>query len=65
MSDMNRLIIYEINTWVWLHDLEEKTGMRLTMDQVPEEEWDRIYCRLADGDLDTQSVGKAYQPGKC
>jgi glycosidase len=42
MSDMNRLIICEINTWVWLHDLEEKTGMRLTLDQIPEEEWDRL-----------------------
>jgi len=39
---MDRLIICEINTWVWLHDLEEKTGTRLTVDKVPAEEWDSL-----------------------
>jgi glycosidase len=42
MNDMNRLLISEINTWVWLYDLEEKTGTQLTLDTVPDEEWDRL-----------------------
>jgi glycosidase len=39
---MDRLIISEINTWVWMNDLEVKTGSRLTLDTVPDEEWDRL-----------------------
>lgn len=39
---MNRLIIAEINTWVWLAELEEKTGRTLTLDTIPMEEWDKL-----------------------
>lgn len=36
------LLIYEINTWVWLHDLSRKYGRLLTLGSVPEEEWAAI-----------------------
>ena len=42
MSTMNRLIIAEINTWVWLAELEAKSGCSLTLDSIPDEEWDRL-----------------------
>src|SRR4051812_17419707 len=35
-------VIYEINTRVWLAELSAKAGRALTLDQVPEEEIDRI-----------------------
>lgn len=34
--------IYEINTWVWLHELSVKYGSLITLGSVPEEEWDDI-----------------------
>jgi glycosidase len=34
--------LYEINTWVWLEELSEKHGRRLTLAGVPEEEWDAL-----------------------
>jgi hypothetical protein len=34
--------IYEINTWVWLFDLGEKTGHSVDLRSVPSPEWDRI-----------------------
>jgi glycosidase len=33
-------VIYEINTWVWLHELSRKYGSSVTLANVPEEEWD-------------------------
>src|SRR5208283_4644421 len=33
-------VIYEINTWVWLHELSQKYEGRLTLASVPQEEWD-------------------------
>ena len=39
---MNRLIIAEINTWVWLAELEAKSGHSLTLDSIPDEEWARL-----------------------
>lgn len=35
-------VIYEINTWVWLHELSVKYQNLITLATVPEEEWDRI-----------------------
>ncbi len=35
-------LIYEINTWVWLHELSIKTGRSITLATVPEEEWEAI-----------------------
>lgn len=35
-------LIYEINIWVWLHELSRKLGQPLTLSLVPDEEWDRI-----------------------
>ena len=35
-------VIYEINTWVWLHELSVKYHTLITLKSVPEEEWDAI-----------------------
>jgi glycosidase len=35
-------IIYEINTWVWLHDLGRKYRRPMTLDTVPDQEWDAV-----------------------
>lgn len=41
MSTWNRFpTIYEINTWVWLSDLEQKYGNNLDLSSVPSAEWD-------------------------
>ena len=43
MSIPNRqLTIYEINTWVWLSDLIEKSGGPVNLGSVPPAEWDAI-----------------------
>lgn len=34
--------VYEINTWVWLADLSNKTGHRVDLSSVPSSEWDAI-----------------------
>lgn len=35
-------LIYEINTWVWLEELNRREGRTLTLASLPEAEWDRI-----------------------
>jgi hypothetical protein len=35
-------IIYEINTWVWLHELSRKYKQSIDLSKVPAEEWDAI-----------------------
>jgi hypothetical protein len=35
-------IIYEINTWVWLHDLSQRYQREITLENVPEEELSSI-----------------------
>jgi alpha amylase-like protein len=34
--------IYEINTWVWLHDLSEQARRPLTLGNVPKQVWDSL-----------------------
>jgi glycosidase len=34
--------IYEINTWVWLTDLSEKSGTSIDLSSVPSADWDAI-----------------------
>lgn len=34
--------IYEINTWVWVSELQAKTGEPVDLATVPQDEWDRI-----------------------
>jgi hypothetical protein len=41
-------VIYEINTWVWLHDLTAKYGRQITLANVPDAEWDAIAALHAD-----------------
>ncbi len=40
--------IYEINTWVWLHDLSEQAGERVTLANVPAAVWDAIGALQVD-----------------
>ena len=35
-------MIYEINAWVWLTELTRQAARPLTLDSVPDAEWDRI-----------------------
>jgi glycosidase len=37
-----RPIIYEINTWVWLDELRQKTGRQMDLASVPDAEWDTL-----------------------
>jgi glycosidase len=37
-----KLLMAEVNTWVWLSDLERKYGRQLTLDRVPPNEWDEF-----------------------
>lgn len=34
--------LYEISTWVWLEDLSARQGRTVTLETVPEEEWNRL-----------------------
>ncbi len=43
-------VIYEINTWVWLHELSVKYHTLITLKTVPEDEWNTI------GDLGMDAV---------
>lgn len=38
----DKLFVYEINTWVWLSEVSEKYGRKITLDNVPDEAIDRI-----------------------
>lgn len=35
-------VVYEINTWVWLHELSQAAGERITLGSVPQAELERI-----------------------
>jgi len=35
-------LLYQINTWVWLTDLSQHYGVTITLENVPDEELDRI-----------------------
>ena len=37
-----RPILYEIDTWVWLHDLSQRYGHPITLGTVPDEQWAAI-----------------------
>ena len=37
-----RPTIYEINTWVWLHELSGQTRRPVTLGDVPRETWDAL-----------------------
>jgi hypothetical protein len=34
--------VYEINTWVWLAELSQKYGKKVTLSSVPAAEWNAI-----------------------
>lgn len=36
------LLIYEVNTWIWLNELSRKYRMTVTLGNVPPQEWDHI-----------------------
>ena len=41
-------VIYEINTWVWLEELERKHGRPVSLGSVPQEEWEAVAACGAD-----------------
>jgi glycosidase len=41
-------VIYEINTWVWLHELRHKYHRAVTLASVPAEEWDALASMEAE-----------------
>lgn len=41
-------IIYEINTWAWLHELSRKYVRQVTLATVPSEEWNYLFSLGAD-----------------
>jgi glycosidase len=34
--------LYEINTWVWLFELSRRYGKKISLSEIPEDEWDAI-----------------------
>lgn len=40
--DQRPPVIYELNTWVWLHSLRVKYGRWIDLGSVPENEWDAL-----------------------
>ena len=36
--------MYEINTWIWLAELEQKYGKQVDLSSVPPAEWDALGC---------------------
>lgn len=48
MRWVKRPRIYEIDTWVWLHDLSIEHGQAVTLGTVPPQEWDRLAALGAD-----------------
>ncbi len=35
----NLPVVYEVNAWVWLHELSHKRGERITLKNVPKVNW--------------------------
>ncbi len=35
-------VLFEISTWVWLNELSRRHGRRITLGNVPDEEWERL-----------------------
>jgi hypothetical protein len=40
--------LYEINTWVWLHELSRKMNRPIRLSDVPDQEWDDLQARGFD-----------------
>ncbi|HKO90040.1 MAG TPA: alpha-amylase family glycosyl hydrolase, partial [Polyangiaceae bacterium] len=41
-------LIYEVNTWAWLHELSQKHGRAVDLATVPEPEWDSLGAHGCD-----------------
>ncbi len=35
-------VIYEINTWIWLYELSKRYKQKITLDNVPVQEWNKL-----------------------
>ena len=35
-------VIYEINTWIWLNELSKKYSKKITLSNIPGNEWDEL-----------------------
>ena len=42
-------VLYEINTWVWLHELSQRAGRPVDLGSVPAGEWDDLAALGVDG----------------
>ena len=45
---MTGIRIYEINTWPWLSELSERYGTGITLESVPDTEWDALRAMRFD-----------------
>lgn len=41
-SFLQNPIIYEINTWIWLHEMSDKYRQEITLANIPADEWDDL-----------------------
>jgi hypothetical protein len=41
-ADKDALVVYELNTWVWLHNLRVKYGRCVDLGSIPAQEWDGL-----------------------
>ena len=48
-----RPIIYEINTWVWLHELSRQARRPMTLGAVPGDVWDALATYRRGGFVET------------
>ena len=44
----HRPLIYEINTWVWLHELSAQASRSMTLTDVPGDAWDALASNGCD-----------------
>jgi hypothetical protein len=42
ISNRQILLIFEINTWIWLNELSRKYEEKITLANIPETEWDEL-----------------------
>src|SRR5690606_29240647 len=40
--------LYEVNTWVWLHELSCKMNRQIFLGEIPDREWDELQAKGFD-----------------
>jgi len=56
-------LIYEINTWLWLHELSRTYGRHVTLATVPEHEWE-VFARLGVDAVWLMGVWRRSEAGR-